>query len=173
MDTAIEFGGRRASRNDANADLKRRLEGAMAFELARQMESSGQRDRALALLQRSLESDPGQPHTTALLAWVQAQDKGPPPTATRGASCRHYAAELELLDRVLLNEPSYAQAYFFRGALWKLSGDLDKAGDDFLRACRLRPDDLDAQRELRLVRARRRRRRTTWERLFGHVRRAG
>jgi tetratricopeptide (TPR) repeat protein len=110
----------------------------------------GNKTEAESLLRSAARSDPDQPEYTTLLAWVQAENRGPPPDMSEGQRTNFYRDELAMLDRVIDNEPDYERARFYRGMLRKRSGMPDKALSDFRKAAQLNPRNVDAKRELRL-----------------------
>src|SRR5690606_36057223 len=94
--------------------------------------------------------DPDQPEYLTLLAWVEAENKGPPAGLAEGQRSDHYRDQIRRLDEVIEREPSYERAIFYRGMLLKQSGHIDRSIRDFRQAAKLNPRNIDAKREVRL-----------------------
>jgi len=60
------------------------------------------------------------------------------------------------LDAVLLKEPRFERALFYRGSLLKRCGRYDRAIRDFRLAAEINPKNIDAVREVRLYDMRKR-----------------
>jgi len=98
-------------------------------------------------------ADPDQPSYTALLVWIQAQQRVVPPIED-GKMSPIFDDLIATLDQVLRKEPSFERALFYRAVLLQRSGQTDRAFKDFSRALELNPRNIDAAREVRLYKLR-------------------
>ncbi len=98
-------------------------------------------------------ADPDQPSYTALLVWIQAQQRAVPPLED-GKMNAVYDDLIAALDQILRKEPSFERALFYRAVLLQRSGQTDRAFKDFSQALELNPRNIDAAREVRLYKLR-------------------
>jgi curved DNA-binding protein CbpA len=105
---------------------------------------------AEAMARRAAEADPEDPGHKTLLVWIKAQRRGAPPALEEGRTSPFYDDLIAELDALLIKEPSYERALFYRAVLLKRSGRVDRALRDFTKAAELNPQNLDAVREVRL-----------------------
>lgn len=92
-------------------------------------------------------------------AWIQAKRKGSP---VHGEEESWYADEIAVLTDVLVREPNFELAYYYRARVYKSAKKMKKAIEDFEMCTMLNPGNIDAARELkeyRLLKAKQRRRR--------------
>jgi tetratricopeptide (TPR) repeat protein len=110
--------------------------------------SAGNLERAHHLCQAALAADPDEADTVALFIWVDVlRAVDPSPDDLRGA--------IDALTRVVVKAERAEHAHFFRGQLQKRLGNAVQAARDFRRVLELNPERHDAEAELRLYVARR------------------
>lgn len=119
------------------------------FERAEVFMKRGQIAQAELAARKSVELDP-QPHHQALLAWIQAHQLGEPPVLAAGQKTEMYLTQIRLLDVALAQSPNYDKALFYRAELYKRSGMVEQAVKDYKRVVALKPNHIDAAREVRL-----------------------
>lgn len=98
-------------------------------------------------------ADPDQPSYTALLVWIQAQQRATPPLED-GKMSPIFDDLIATLDQLLKKEPSFERALFYRAVLLQRTGQTERAFKDFTRALELNPRNIDAAREVRLYKLR-------------------
>jgi DnaJ-domain-containing protein 1 len=98
-------------------------------------------------------ADPDQPSYTALLVWIQAQQRIVPPLE-EGKMSPIFDDLIATLDQLLRKEPTFERALFYRAVLLQRSGQIDRAFKDFSSALELNPRNIDAAREVRLYKLR-------------------
>lgn len=98
-------------------------------------------------------ADPEQPAYTALLAWIQAQQR-PVPVLEEGKTSSAYDDLIATLDQLLRKESNFERALFYRAVMLQRAGQNDRAFKDFSRALELNPRNIDAAREVRLYKLR-------------------
>jgi hypothetical protein len=99
---------------------------------------------AEALVRKALLAAPGRAEYVALLAWCEANDPGK-------TSAEHTRAQVFALDRALMIDPAARRAHYYRAELNKRLGEKDSAIADYRLALQVDPDDVEAQRELKLL----------------------
>jgi hypothetical protein len=114
----------------------------------------GDHERAQTLCRRAHRLGAHQAEALALLAWIEALDP-----AHQTPTEQH--ARLEVAERAARAAPDSAFVLFCRGSLRKRFGDEGGALRDFLRVLAVEPGHVDAQREVRLIEIRQRRRTST------------
>ncbi|EYF03055.1 J domain-containing protein [Chondromyces apiculatus] len=138
------------SSEDEEAKVARAVDAALEFQKAEVLVKKRDLVQAEALARRAAEADPEQPEYITLLAWILALRRGDPPAFPEGTQSPHFDDLLEKLDAVLMKEPRYERALFYRGSLLKRVGQADRAAADFRLAAEINPKNLDAVREVRL-----------------------
>ncbi|MEM1031297.1 MAG: hypothetical protein AAGN82_13190 [Myxococcota bacterium] len=106
--------------------------------------------------EKALDEESDHLRALALQAWIQAERLG---RASRGGlegSAERYAGPLRQLDRVLVRDPRFERARYYRAQLRKRSGMIDEAMSDFAIVAKLNPRNVGAERELRIHEMRRR-----------------
>lgn len=98
-------------------------------------------------------ADPEQPAYTALLVWIQAQQR-PVPVLEEGKTSPTYDDLIGTLDQLLKKEPNFERALFYRAVLLQRAGQNERAFKDFSRSLELNPRNIDAAREVRLYKLR-------------------
>lgn len=98
-------------------------------------------------------ADPDQPSYTALLVWIQAQQRVVPPIED-GKMSPIFDDLVATLDQILRKEPTFERALFYRAVLLQRTGQTDRAFKDFSKALELNPRNIDAAREVRLYKLR-------------------
>ena len=115
--------------------------------LGRIREEEGDYAQALAHFRHALELDPNEGEFHAFCGWtlflVQRED----PQAR--------AAAIEQLERAQKLAPRSPTGYYYLGQLRKACGEADQAGKMFRKVLELRPEHVEASRELRLLQRRR------------------
>lgn len=144
-----------AGAHEDAAQIARVVDAALEFQKAEALLKKSDFAGAELLAARAVTADPGQPEYVTLLAWVQAQRRGEPPSLTAGQTSPHYDDLIALLDGVLAKEERYERALFYRGMLLKRAGHADRALRDFRLAAEINPRNIDAAREVRLFEMRR------------------
>lgn len=92
-------------------------------------------------------------------AWIQAKRLGAPPN---GEESTWYKEQIDVLTDVLIGEPNFELAYYYRARIYKSAKQIKKAVEDFEMCTMLNPGNVDAQRELKeykILKAKARRRR--------------
>lgn len=112
--------------------------------------------KAEIAVEKALEQDPDLLRAMALQAWLQAEQLGGHPLLKPGEKSDKYDGQLRQLDRVLVRDPRFEKARYYRAQLRKRSGRVDEAMDDFRLVVRLNPRNIGAERELRLHEMRKR-----------------
>jgi hypothetical protein len=130
--------------------IARTVDAALEFQKAEILLKKHDLAGAEDLVRRAAESDPEQHDYLALLTWIQALRRGDPPSLQEGKTTSHYDDLIEILNSILLKEPRYERALFYRGMLLKRSGSLEAAIRDFRLAAEINPRNIDAVREVRL-----------------------
>jgi tetratricopeptide (TPR) repeat protein len=146
------------------AKVSRLVDAAMEFQKSEVMLKTGDLRGAQQLARKAHEADPDQPEYAALLAWVDAQLKGP---AAEGDT-KHYDKEIRILSKIIKEEKEFEKAIFWRGTLLKQCGQMEAAMKDFHRVVKLNPRNLDAAREIRVFEMRGgKKKKKGWGGLFG------
>jgi tetratricopeptide (TPR) repeat protein len=110
--------------------------------------TAGNLERAHDLCREALAADPEEADTVALAIWVDVlRAVEPAPDDVRRA--------IDALTRVVVRATRAEHAHFFRGQLQKRLGNAVQAARDFRRVLELNPERHDAEAELRLYAARR------------------
>lgn len=112
--------------------------------------------KAEIAIEKALELDPDLLRAVALQAWLQAEQLGGHPLLRPGETSDKYDRQLRQLDRVLVRDPRYEKARYYRAQLRKRSGRIEEAMEDFRAVVRLNPRNIGAERELRLHEMRKR-----------------
>lgn len=142
--------GSPTSAHEDPAKVARAVDAALEFQKAEALLKSNDLIGAELLARKAFEADPEQPDHIALLTWIQAQRRAPPPSLRDGAVSTHYDDLIKILDVVLAKEPRFERALFYRGTLLKRSGRVERALADFRLVAELNPRNIDAAREVRL-----------------------
>jgi curved DNA-binding protein CbpA len=125
----------------------RPLEAATAFGLATLQLKRGNVVEAEAECRRALALDDAPPDHTALLLWLEAlKPVHHDPGATTGY--------IDRLAALIARHPACERALYYRGMLYKRLGEHPYAMSDFNKVHALNPDDIDAQREIRVYNSR-------------------
>jgi hypothetical protein len=103
----------------------------------------GDRKEADALVRKALAAAPGMPEAIALLAYLEAND-------ARKANTEHFYNCLKMVDVAISKNPMCKRAHFFRAIIGKKLEDHEGAIRDLKVAVTNDPDDVEAQRELRV-----------------------
>jgi HD-GYP domain-containing protein (c-di-GMP phosphodiesterase class II) len=137
-DRSLERGGAKTRRAEM-AEVERVLEASLLFEKAGILLKRSDVVGAEQMLERSIELDPKQASSLALLAWVRSLKSN---DGLQGA--------LDLAERAAVLSPEDSRVLYYRGTILKR---MDRTGDairDFRRAVELDKGNLDAMREVRL-----------------------
>jgi Tfp pilus assembly protein PilF len=121
-------------------------EGAAADHLISQAEmhvTLGDRAEAESLVRKALVAAPGFPEAMALLAYLEAMD-------SRKGGAEHLRNCLKMVDMAVGKDPMCRRAHYYRAELKRKMEDHEGAIRDLRVAVTNDPDDVDAQRELRV-----------------------
>lgn len=121
------------------------LEAAAAYQRAQILLKKKDLKSALREAEFALETDPEQADHLALCAWIRA-------CAKEG----DLSVEIGNLDRALEQEPNNIRALWYRGQLLKRSGKSLTAMRDFKNILKIKPNHVEAKRELRVHQMRKR-----------------
>ncbi|MEM6789510.1 MAG: DnaJ domain-containing protein [Myxococcota bacterium] len=146
-DSIVKQGGGTARDREI---VERAVDSALLFQKGEVLFKKGAYPQAEELVQQAADADPDQPEYQTLLAWIQAYRSGPPEKLREGQTTDRYDRQIEILDEVLEREPEYERARFYRGTLLKRAGHVEQAYKDFRMVMQLNPRNIDAAREVRL-----------------------
>ena len=121
-------------------------ESAEADQLLSQAEmhlTLGDRLQAEGIVRKALVAAPGNPDAMALLAHLESLDP-------RRAVPERLNALVKVLDMAIGKDPMCKRAHYFRALMKKKQGDHESAIRDLRVAVTNDPDDVDAQRELKV-----------------------
>lgn len=121
------------------------LRGAQALQRAEILLKKKDVKGALVEAQTAYEADPTQADHIAMYAWVQGMQR-----------TENFAELIKMLDSALKSDPNNIRAHWYRGQLFKKAGNNLKAIKDFKTIIQLKPNHVDAQRELRVYSMRKR-----------------
>jgi curved DNA-binding protein CbpA len=96
-------------------------------------------------LRRAVQLAPNNIECQVLLVWLQVRPD---------SSLDRLRALVVDLDRLIVRDPESKRAYYFRGMLHKRLDQTKKAISDFAKAADVDPHNVDAARELRILRMR-------------------
>jgi hypothetical protein len=135
------------------------LSGPDAFAIAEESLKVLNYAKAEAAAAKAVSEDEKNSTYRATHAWIAAKRLGSPPT---GEEEEWYKEQLAVLTDVVIKEPNFELAYYYRARIYKSAKLMKKAIEDFEMCTMLNPGNIDAQRELKeykVLKARRRRRR--------------
>ncbi len=123
-------------------------QGAEHYQTAQSCLKSGEIDKAEGYIRKAIVCEPEKADYHVLRAQI---------LGTRAETKGSVATELaiEVYDKALRLDPSHAVAYFQRAMLKMRLGREDEALEDLRKVLELKPDHVDAQREVRLIELRR------------------
>lgn len=127
---------------------KAALEAEFAFQKGESFLRRGDFARAEEAFSQSVQLNPGEPEHKALHAWARFSNPKLPKEATARLA-------VKTLREVLTERPKWARGFAFLGQVWKFLGDEPKAEGCFRNALDVDPRLYEAERELRLIEARR------------------
>jgi tetratricopeptide (TPR) repeat protein len=133
---------------EEQAMVARVLDAASEFQKAEVMLKKGDLVAAEELALRAVKADPANPDYDTLLAWVRA--------TKAGTSQQDVTLCVGVLSDVLRQHPDHQRALWYRGNLLKRIGNDELAVDDFRKLLKLKPNSVDAEREIRLYEMRNR-----------------
>lgn len=133
---------------EEQAQVARVLDAASEFQKAEVMLKKGDLAIAEELALRAVKADPQNPDYDTLLAWVRA--------IKPGTGHQEITLCVGVLSDVLRQHPDHQRALWYRGNLLKRIGNEDLAVDDFRKLLKLKPNSVDAEREIRLYEMRNR-----------------
>ena len=132
---------------DEQEEVQRVLSAVTEFQKAEVLLKKGDLVGALRHAKAAYEADKEQPEYMAIYAWIQAQ-------APERMQQKKYLDLLSLLDRAVDKASSNEKIRMWRGHLRKRAGQTAEAAQDFKWVARHNKSNLDAVRELRLLRMR-------------------
>ncbi len=121
------------------------LNAAGAFQRAEVFMKKKDFTQALALAREAYEADPTQADYVALYAWLQGTQRSD-----------NFGELIALLDKALSENGDNVRALWYRSQLLKKSGNIQRAVKDFKKIIQLKPNHVEAKRELRVYSMRRR-----------------
>lgn len=121
------------------------LQAASAFQRAEILTKKRDFAGALVEAQAAYEGDPTQADHTALFAWLQGTQRS-----------EDFGELIQLLDDALEKDSENIRAFWYRAQLCKKAGQTQKAMRDFKKIIQLKPNHVEAQRELRVYSMRKR-----------------
>ncbi|HKC52043.1 MAG TPA: response regulator [Myxococcota bacterium] len=138
----------RGAQGDTRQEVTRILTAEQQFQRAE--EAMRRRDwvASLEALKWALDLDPNEGEFFALRGWVlflQQQDQG----------LRNAEPALEQIKKAIALSPQSPSIYYYLGQIRKACGDHTEAEKMFRKTIELRPDHVEANRELRLIQMRR------------------
>ncbi|MFO0546956.1 MAG: DnaJ domain-containing protein [Polyangiaceae bacterium] len=146
----VESGGGKAI-SDAEAEqVQRVVDAALEFQKAEVMLKKNDLAQAEVFAKRAASADPEQIEYVALVAWVQAMRRGDPPPFPEGKTSSFYDDIISILDTVLIRDPMFEKALYYRAVLLKRTGKEERAMRDFRMVVQINPKNIDAVREVRL-----------------------
>lgn len=131
--------------DDEQAQVAAILDAASSFQKAEVFMKKKDFAQALKLSQEAYEADPTQADYVALYAWLQGTQRS-----------EKFEDLIELLDNALKENGDNVRALWYRSQLLKKSGDIKRAVKDFKQIIQLKPNHVEAKRELRVYSMRRR-----------------
>jgi hypothetical protein len=142
-ETLVDPGKRRAYERSISRQVRENHEADQLLSQAEMHVTLGDRAAAEGLVRKALVASPGFPEAMALLAYLEAFD-------SRKGHPDHLHAALKMIDMAIGKDPMCKRAHFYRAELRKRVEDHEGAIRDLRTAVTNDPDDVDAQRELRL-----------------------
>jgi curved DNA-binding protein CbpA len=144
------------------AEVHRALSAAAAFQKAQILVRRAEWDEALVLAQEAQAGDSEQAEYVALVAWLEARKlAGAPPEA--------YLAVIDRLTRASRLQPNNLRVRMYRADVLKAAGRLNDALREFRHVAEVDPNNVEAQRELRLHKMRSGNATSSEHRLFGKL----
>ncbi len=135
------------------------LSGKDAFAIAEESLKILNYAKAEAAAAKAVSEDSDNATYRATHAWIASKRLGSPPL---GQENEWYADQIAVLTDVVINEPNFELAYYYRARIFKSAKKMKKAMEDFEMCTMLNPGNVDAQRELKeykVLKAKQRRRR--------------
>ncbi|MFO0659903.1 MAG: J domain-containing protein [Polyangiaceae bacterium] len=133
---------------EEQAQVARVLDAANDFQKAEVLLKKGDVAAAEELALRAVKNDPQNPDYDTLLAWLRASKPG--------ATAQEINICVGVLGDVLKQHPEHLKALWYRGCLFKRVNNDDLAVEDFRKILKLKPNNIDAEREVRLYEMRNR-----------------
>lgn len=135
--------------------VQRVVDAALEFQKAEVMLKKNDLPGAEGYAKRAATADPDQCEYVALLTWIQALKRGDPPIVPEGKTSTFYDDLVTVFDGILIKEPMFERALYYRAVLLKRAGKEEKAMRDFRLVVQLNPKNIDAIREVRINQMRR------------------
>ena len=129
-------------------EVARVLEATASFQKAEVFMKKGDYAAAEQLVTGAVKADPLNPDYDAALAWITANRAGALP--------QDITVSISVLDDVLRKHPEHQKALWYRGSLLKRIGKDDAAVLDFRKLLHIKPNHLEAEREVRVYEMRNR-----------------
>jgi tetratricopeptide (TPR) repeat protein len=124
------------------ADAEAALEAMSYFQNAETAALKGDWKTAELLAKKAIKGDDSEPSYPVLLAWVQAQ-----------AGTLPVDDAIRSISKVLIEDPSNEKALFYRGKLLTKKNKLREAINDFDELLSANPNHVEAQSEVKALRA--------------------
>jgi tetratricopeptide (TPR) repeat protein len=128
---------------DEQEVVQRALSAAAAFQKAQVLVKRMEWDEALELANLALKDDPEQAEYIAFVAWLEARK-------LRGGAPEAYQLLLDRLSRASRLQPNNLKVRMYRADVLKAAGRLQDALREYRHVADADPNNVDAQRELRL-----------------------
>ena len=138
----------RGAQGDHRQEISRILTAEQQFQRAEEAMRRRDWNGSLEALKWALELDPNEGEFFALRGWVlflQQQDQG----------SRNPEPALDQIKKAIALSPQSPAGYYYLGQIRKACGDQAEAEKMFRKTTELRPDHIEANRELRLIQMRR------------------
>ncbi len=138
----------RGTQGDLRQEVSRILTAEQQFQRAEEAMRRRDWTASLDALKWALDLDPNEGEFFALRGWVlflQQQDQG----------ARNPEPALDQIRKAIALSPQSATSYYYLGQIRKACGDHAEAEKMFRKTIELRPDHVEANRELRLIQMRR------------------
>ena len=144
FETLVDPERRRRYELSIGNQLKENAEADHLLQQAEMHLTLGDRPEAEGLVRKSLVASPGFPEAMALLAYLEMLD------TKKSQQPEHLRNCLKMVDMAIGKDPMCRRAHFFRAQMKKKLEDHEGAIRDLRAAVTNDPDDVEAQRELRV-----------------------
>jgi hypothetical protein len=143
-ETLVAPDKRRRYEQSIGRQLRENAEADQFLSQAEMHLTLGDRAQAESLARKALVASPGFPEAMALLAYLEMLD------ARKARQTEHLSNCLKMVDMALGKDPTCRRGHFFRAQIKKRMEDHEGAIRDLRSAVTNDPDDVEAQRELRV-----------------------
>jgi hypothetical protein len=144
FETLVDPEKRRRYEQAIGNQLKENAEADHLLQQAEMHLTLGDRPQAEGLVRKSLVASPGFPEAMALLSYLEMLD------ARKSKLPEHLRNCLKMVDMAIGKDPMCRRAHFYRAQMKKRLEDHEGAIRDLRAAVTNDPDDVEAQREIRV-----------------------